>query len=201
MAFIPTLACVQARIQYLSTANVFAENVLYFATPGAPTTEDLENIGEALEGWCEEALKPSITNNWQITGLALRAMNEEEGIQLQYNTDFPKTGTGGTGLSALSIAYTVTWGTGLVGRSARGRTYGLGIENANIVNGNRLSDAARAFFQGKWYGLITTMESAGYALQVVSFVEGGVPRANGRKLPVLSANVRFPLANQRRRLA
>lgn len=201
MAFIPVPNCVQARIQFLSTTSVFAENVLYFATSGVPTPTDLEEIGSDLYTWLLDSLMPVTANIWSATGVNLRAMNEEEGISAFFNDGFPIAGGGGAVPAPNNVSYTVTWSTGLVGRSARGRSYGVGVVNSNTVNGNRLSDAARDALQLRWEALRADMATAGHALQVVSFFEGGVPRTEGRKLVVLSTNVRFPLATQRRRLS
>jgi len=193
--------CVQARVQMQHVSGVFAENVFYNATIGAPTMTDLEELAELWHDWTEEALRTIITNDWQITAVPLRAMNEAEGIQLNDPTGYPKTGTNGGTEAPLQVSYTVTWSTGLVGRSARGRTYGLGLSVDQILSATRLSDEAQALFQAKWYGLLSAMQTGGHAIQVVSFVDAGVPRAAGRMLPALAVNVRFPLATQRRRLS
>jgi hypothetical protein len=200
MAFIPVLACVQARLQYDNGAGILAENVLYFATTSAPTETDLTDIGDLLHTWVLDSLAPVLSAGWFVNGAVLRAMNEAEGIEINYQDGFPLQGGAAGTVAPNSASYTVTWSTGLVGRSARGRTYGVGLIMPNIVSGNRLSDAARAAFQLRWEALRADMETAGHALQVVSFQEGGVPRTEGRKLPALATNVRFPLATQRRRL-
>lgn len=201
MAFIPVLNCVQARLQFQNTQGILAENVLYFATAGAPTEEDLTDIGDLLHTWVLDSLGPVMSGFWSAIGVVLRAMNEEEGLEINYVTGFPIVGSVEGSPAPNNATYTVTWGTGLVGRSARGRTYGVGLVANNIQNGNRLSDAARAAFQLRWEALRADLATGGHALQVVSFVEGGVPRAEGRKLAALSTNVRFPLATQRRRLS
>jgi hypothetical protein len=201
MPFIPTLNCVQARLQYQSLTGVFAENVFYHACPGVPLVADLEAIGEVYKGWVPGSLISGMTNNWQVTSVALRAMNEAEGISLLVDDTFPFTGDISGSPEPLSVTYTVTWSTGLVGRSARGRTYGVGLAREYIVNWNRLNDLGQAALNGRWNELRTRCETDGHALQVVSFQEALVPRTEGRTLPILNGTVRFPLASQRRRLA
>ena len=201
MAFIPVPACVQARPQFQTTTGVVAENVLYFATSSVPTMDDLTGIGDMLADWIRDAWALNATSNWEAVGINLRAMNEAEGLELAYNTGFPHVGGDSSAPAPNNVSYTVTLSTGLVGRSARGRVYGLAIPNVGVVNGNRLADATRAVFQTHWDALRLAANAAGYGWQVVSFQEGGVPRTTGRALPVLSVNVRFPVATQRRRLA
>jgi hypothetical protein len=201
MAFIPVLNCVQGRLQYQNNTSVVAENVMYFATSSAPTETDLTDLGDLFHTWVLDSLAPVLSTNWSVVGVILRAMNEEEGLEINFTDGFPIAGGASGPAAPLQAAYTITWSTGLVGRSARGRTYGLGIVNGSIVNGNRLSDAAQAAYQLRWEALRADFATAGHALQVVSFVDAGVPRTEGRKLPALATNVRFPLATQRRRLA
>lgn len=201
MAFIPTANCVQGRAQYQETGGTVAENIFYFATTGVPTMSDMTEIGETFQDWALEDWTPLATINWKMVGLALRAMNEEEGLAVNFTDGFPVTGASEGGNAPLQVSYTVTWSTGLVGRSARGRTYGVGLALSSMQGSKRLTDAAQAAIDINWTALMTNMATVGHALQVVSFQEGGVPREAGRKLPVLDCNVRFPLATQRRRLS
>lgn len=201
MAFIETLACVQARLLWQEAGGIVAENVFYHATAGVPTPEDLDNIGAGWSDWATESAQGMVTSNWKMVGVALRAMNEEEGIAINYTDGFPVTGNISGSPEPLNVSYTVTWSTGLVGRSARGRSYGVGLAREYIAGENRLTDAGQLAMQVRWNNLLLIFSTLGYALQVVSFQEGGVPREAGRKLPILSCNVRFPLATQRRRLS
>lgn len=201
MAFIPVLDCVQARLIWQETDGTVAQNILYAATVSVPTEDDLNEIGGALLTGINAGLLSTITNNWTLTEIALRAMNEEEGLETTYVTGLPANATDGTTQTPNQVSYTTTLNTGLVGRSARGRVYGVGVPLAAIENNKRLNTVGQAAFQDAWQSILDAMESAAHALQVVSFVDGGVPRTEGRKLPVLSVNVRFPVATQRRRLS
>lgn len=200
MPFIPTPGIVQATIHYLSNDNIVAINRLFCAAATVPTTTDLAEIGNALHDILLAQLPSRMSESWQVTGIHMRAMNEEEGIQLDDGDTYPIAGTVSDVVSPASqVSYTCTLATGLVGRSARGRVYGVGLPMA-FQNGVRLIDSSRNSLQSMWEGIQSALETAGHALAVVSFQEGGVPRTEGRSLPVLSVNVRFPLATQRRRL-
>lgn len=201
MGFIPVPDVVQARINWQEDNGVVAQNVFYNATTGVPTLTDLENIGTLWAELLSEGLMASVGSNWRIESVSLRAMNEEEGLALTWVDGFPLDGTVGSEVAPDNVSYTVTWSTGLIGRSARGRTYGLGVPMSIIADHNRLSDVGRLSLNGYWNGIREGFETAGHALQVVSFQEGGVPRTAGRPLPALVSQVRFPLATQRRRLS
>jgi hypothetical protein len=202
MAFIPVLNCIQARLIWQEDNGAVAQNVFWHATVSAPTLADMEAIGATWgELMTEAGLVPTITNNWALSSVAMRAMNEEEGAQLTYASGMPISGTSTETAVPDQVAYTVTWSTGLSGRSARGRTYMLGLPISAVENRNKLSVSARNNFNNAWGIVLDAFETEGHALQVVSFQEGGVPRSAGRKLPILSQNVRFPIATRRSRLS
>jgi hypothetical protein len=202
MAFIPVPNCVQARLIWQEDNGVVAQNVFWHGTTSAPTLDDLEDIGSTWgELMTEAGLVANMTNNWALASVALRSMTEEEGLSLNYNAGMPISGTVTAAGVPDQVSYTVTWSTGLVGRSARGRTYGLGLPLGGVMNNNRLTDSAQAALNNTWGVILDSFQTEGHALNVVSFQEGGVPRTAGRKLPILSQQVRFPLATQRRRLS
>jgi hypothetical protein len=201
MAFIPVLNCVLARLQWQHSSGVVAENRFYCATVSAPTETDLSEIGADIVTFLLAGMSTYTTEDWTATQIVLRAMNEEEGLEMVYTTDLPINMANGAAPTPLQVCYTVTFSTGLVGRSARGRAYGLGVPTTLIEDQKRLSATGQTDFQSAWATLKTTLEGDGHALQVVSFVDAGVPRTEGRALPVTAVNVRFPLATQRRRLS
>jgi hypothetical protein len=148
----------------------------------------------------EAGLVTTITNNWALASVNMRAMNEEAGLVLNFSDGMPISGTNTSEQTPDQVAYTVTWSTGLAGRSSRGRTYVLGVPFNAVVNNNRLANAAQAGLNTDWGVVLESFATEGHALQVVSFQEGGVPRTEGVKAAILSQQVRFPLATQRRRL-
>lgn len=201
MPFVPTPGIAQAIIQYQSNDGVEAINRLYCGATAVPTLVDLEEIGEALYNVLVAQIVPEMQGDWNISGIKVRAMNEAEGIEYVDVNSYPQWGTQGAGTALPSqVSYTVTLNTGLVGRSARGRVYGVGLP-IGYQNGVRLTTPAQAALQPAWNLVRSAMVTAGHALNVVSFQEGGVVRAAGRPLPVVSVNVRFPLATMRRRLS
>lgn len=201
MAFIPTDSVVQSSLFYEGSGGAFAQNRFYFGASDPPVMTDLEEIDEALYNAFVANVLPDMSGFWQLNGITHRAMNEEEGLYLISPQDYPaQGGLGDAEMEAAQVSYTVTLNTGLIGRSARGRIYGVGLGNS-FANGTRLTPTAQTDLQTNWNAVKSAMELAGHAFQVVSFFEGGVARTEGRPLPVLSMSVRFPLATQRRRLS
>jgi hypothetical protein len=201
MPFVPVSDCAMVSIFYQSNDGSVAMNRLFVGTPNPTTTEDLAEITDAVYDWWNANLKTYTQADWSLTGIQARDMSTEEGLLYIDENSYPVAGlSSDTIQQPAQVSYTITLNTGLVGRSARGRVYGVGLPNS-FQQGNRLTDAARPVLQAVWDLLFEAMETAGHALLVVSFIDEGVPRAEGRALPVVSVNVRFPLATQRRRLS
>jgi hypothetical protein len=201
MPFVPTPGIAQASIFWLSNDNVVAENRIFCAVATVPTESDLEEIGDALYDVIVAQLIPNTSVSWKLTGIRVRAMNEAEGLVFDDTNSYPVDGGAADAVAPPSqVAYTVTLNTGLVGRSARGRIYGVGMPPV-YQQGVRLTDAGQGALQSVWELIFDAMVTAGHSINVVSFIEGGVPRAEGRALPATSVSVRFPLATQRRRLS
>jgi len=201
MAFIPTPNCVMATVQYTGPNSAIAVNRFYCATISVPTEADLEDVADAFTDWLISEWAPISSDVWQATAVTARAMNEAEGLEFNQTALLPVDGALGSDTDIPNqVTGTVTLNTGLVGRSARGRTYIVGI-NGSVINQFRLSDAGQANYQSAYEALRADLETRGHALQVVSFFEDSVPRTEGRALPVVSVNARFPIATQRRRLS
>jgi len=201
MAFVPTPGIIQATLFYQSNDATQAINRLYCAASEVPTETELEEVADALYDVWVAQIMPIASSQWNLTGIVCRAMNEEEGLQFVDTNAYPVTGGIDTAIQTpAQVTYTVTLNTGLVGRSARGRVYVVGLP-PDAHDGVRLNGSFQTLAQSAWDLVGTAMETAAHSLQVVSFQEGGVPRTEGRPLPVVSLSVRFPLATQRRRLS
>lgn len=200
MAFIPTPSMALATITFTGPGGAQAQNRLYCSASTPPVEDDLTEIAATLMTWLNSQWSAIASNKWEVTALRVRAVNEAEGIFFEQSDDLPVVG-GESDATPMSNAVTasVTLNTGLVGRAARGRIYHVGLIEGQ-QNGFRLTDGSRDDIQNVYNNLLTDLDGAGHALQVVSFVDDHTPRTEGRALPVLAAQVRFPLATQRRRL-
>jgi len=142
MPFVPTPGVAQATMNYTSNDNTHAINRLYLATATTPTMTDLEEIGDALYDLWDAQVMVNTQADWSLTGIHVRAMNVQEGIQYDDENTYPVQGSlSETVQTPSQLSYTVTLNTGLVGRSARGRVFAVGVP-VGFQQGNRLTDAA-----------------------------------------------------------
>lgn len=201
MPFIPTPDCIKAQIFWTGPGGALAQNRMYFGATSPVTVEQLQEVTDALYDVIIAQLIPNTSNDWSLTGIRAVDAAEEEGLFFNDENDYPVVGgAADVGVPGNQVSYTVTLDSGLTGRSARGRVYGVGLPTS-YVGGNILNNTGRSALQSVWTLIRTAMETAGHATQVVSFVDAGVPRTEGRALAVVAFNVRFPLATQRRRLS
>lgn len=199
MAFIPVSDHCMVTMLYKSGDNTFAQNRYFVASSAAPGVEELEEITDVFNTWDAELGNNLYTANWSLVSITARDMNTEEGSVFIDTDSLPHAGENPGGATPFQVSATVTWLTGLVGRSARGRTYQIGVPIEAALH-NVLTSGYRASMAAAYDALRTGLEGAGHALAVVSFIEDGVPRVTGRALPVIGQQVPFPLATQRRRL-
>jgi len=202
MAFIPVPNTVLLTAQFQDEDGVLAINRFYAATTSVPTETDLEEVAGLYTDLFTEALADVTENNWTLTGVVTRAMNEEAGLEFVASTGVPQNGSIGTGRLPNQVSATITWITGLVGRSFRGRTYVVGLPASYVADGQkRLTPTGQTNLQNA-YGatFLEGFATGGHALQVVSFFEDGLPRSEGMTTVIVSGRCNFPLATQRRRL-
>jgi len=201
MAFIPILNTVLLSAEFQDTDGILAVNRHYAATISVPTETDLEEVCETYVSYFIENIQTTMTPHWSLTGLVARAMNEEFGIEFVRTADLPVPGASAHASVPNQVSATITWLTGIVGRSFRGRTYLVGLDSSLVDSGQKaLTSGGQALLQTTWDGLREAFETAGHALQVVSLFSGGVPRTEGVTTPIVSGRMNFPLATQRRRL-
>jgi len=201
MAFIPIPNVGLISSVYQDDDGVEAVNRFYASTISVPTETDLEEMAtQFMTSWLAR-IAGTMMSNWTLTGLTVRAMNEEFGLIFTQSADLPANATVGSGEQPNQVSATITWLTGLVGRSFRGRTYVVGLPLTYVSAGQkRLTDSGQGNLQTAWDGLRQDFEDAGHALQVVSLSNGGVPRTEGVTTPIVAGRANFPLATQRRRL-
>lgn len=201
MAFVPVPNTVQVTMVFHDADGIEAVNRYYCATESVPTETDLDDLATTFSDWWEEQLGPYTAPNWSLVAINLRAMNEEFGIEQVYTTGLPSAGSAADTALPNQVSYTITWLTGLVGRSFRGRTYGIGLRESAVAAGHKqLIPTAVSALHDRYDALRSALETAGHALQVVSYVTGGVPNDPAVTTAVIATRANFPLATQRRRL-
>lgn len=179
-------------------------NILHYELSGGWTAVDLA------------ALADQIKTNWKhASGLASRQSNQvsigrvlARDLSVQAGAEVISTVADGTGSSATaalenSLAAVVTLGTGIAGRSYRGRTYLGGLHSGQLVSTsdpNHLNALDAAAIAAAAEYTFTNGLAAGVSHVVLSRQNNNVLRPNGIGTEVASYTVNTRLDNQRRRM-
>lgn len=201
MAFIPVPDCILLTARYQDINGITAINRFFFGTATPPDSTMLEHCATTFVDYFTEAIAASMNNNWSLVGVETRDMSTEFGEHFVASSGLPVVGGAHDTLNPNQVTATMTWLTGFVGRSFRGRTYLVGLPYGYVEpTGKQLTAAAITDIQPVWQGLLPAMSGEGFSMSVVSFFTGGVPRSEGVKTVIASGRLNFPLATQRRRL-
>jgi len=201
MAFIPIPSTSLISALFQDDDGVLAVNRHYSQYTGDVDSTILELQATTYADYWSEVFAPLVELNWSLAGVVVRDMATEFGLEFNLTDGLPIDGTSADGKLPNQVSYTVTWLTGFVGRSFRGRTYAVGLPSGSVATGQKqLTSGAQGVYQDAWAGLLAAYNTAGHPLQVASLFEGGLPRTEGVTTPIVSARVNFPLATQRRRL-
>lgn len=200
MAFIPATNTIKAEMVYNHIGQI-CENVFYAKMAGAVSLTDLTDLAGTLVNWFDTQLQPLVSNGTALTKVLCRDMTVESGAAIEFTTDLPMSGTGGSALPG-NVTVASKWSTGLAGRSFRGRTYLVGLPvgnnttNANLLDAGYLDD-----LQDAYEALIADISVDDRTFVVASFFHDNAPRTEAVLTEIIAVAVNNQLDSQRRRLA
>jgi len=172
----------------------------YVRKSGGYNLSDLEDLAEALDFSLAGNIADIINDLSVYDGISVRGLENEFDFVAAHS---PVTPVGGGVINAqsASVAKAIKLGTGLTGRSARGRMF------FGCFGVNQLSDSAHIKattiddIVGILENLKAIVEALGWIWVIVSRYHNGVKRTEGLTLPVTSFSASdLTLDSQRRRL-
>lgn len=152
--------------------------------------------------------------NWWITEMRTYCSNQltlrevvagetvPGGVAVLETADLPSSGNSSDNPMPGSVTLAVKWGTGLSGRSYRGRTYHLGM-TIGQVQGDQVTSAALTAIQGAYNALRTALDNAlvGVEFSVLSTQHNKAWRDPAIMTPITGLAIDPDIDSQRRRLA
>lgn len=129
-------------------------------------------------------------NWWQFNVLALtppslvlrevygKSLETSPGPEATFSSGLPLAGTLGQASMPNNVSIAVSLRTGLTGRSARGRWFWQGLTEGQVAD-NEVNAGAAVSIVAAIDALVGAISLLGYALVIVSFRSGGVPRPGG----------------------
>lgn len=202
MAFVPALNVVRVFLEHTLNNKPGVGWVLHFETSLSPwTTAQMADLGSELVTWWNTSMRPLMSTGVALNRIRMREMSSQSSLVADYDTGLPILGSrAGTDLPA-NIAFCLKFGTGLAGKSFRGRVYQFGMVEAD-VSVNNVSSAYALSVRTAWTnGLLHVGALADYGLVVCSFQTLGQPRVTAEVTPVTNVSyVDLRVDTQRRRL-
>jgi hypothetical protein len=206
MPFVPVPNTLAVDVLFLLDGQRM-ENTLYFEKPDGWTGAQIADWLDQLRTLISADLMPLLATAIQFLELVGRLLDTASsiGLSLPITPDV----TGGVAVEPMpnNVAYTISFKTGLSGRSFRGRNYIGGLPNT-AVTGNDIEAGTRTGLLDYYTALQAMADSNGTPWVVVSRFSGvdpitgdPIPRVTGVTTPILTVST-FDLTvdSQRRRL-
>src|SRR5581483_6863883 len=199
--FIPVANTASVELIYSQVVEL-SENVFHVQKGSPFTLADLQALRAVVDNWDNTSWKARRTNGASLVRIRTKALDTASSPQEDYYLPSPRAGTFSSSVSvALNACICIKLGTGVSGRSQRGRMYVGNLNNGQLSDAGHLATSELANMVGSINGLISALATAGYTMVVTSYRTGGAYRAAGHNTPVISAvGVDNSLDSQRRRL-
>jgi len=199
MPFVPTPNGLECVIK-MTQQGVPVVNVYHFDAGHSITITDVNAVLTAMDTWLTNQFAPLVSSTITFDEIVVTDISVANGIQ---GSIIPTTATGGAAgtPAAANAALVVSQRTNFTGRSFRGRTYIGGLTQTVQVTSHEVTTTYVAAVVVAWQNLITTLQTAGYVLSVLSKVALGVSRAAGILTEIVGLVVNTTIDSQRRRTA
>jgi hypothetical protein len=200
MAFIPVPGVAEIRMQF-SYSGEQAENVYHVSLDGEWNLTNLNVMADAFLDWWTDNLRTGVPTTLTLQRILARDLTTATSPAIEYTAGMPTSGTDVSPQLPNNVSVAVKWTTGQAGRSYRGRTYHLGMTEAQVAN-NAISGANQTFLLSAYNALINDVEAAitGAHLVVVSKYTNNAPRTEGIFTEILAVSIDPTVDSQRRRL-
>lgn len=186
MVFVPIPNTARVELRYTQDSQLMA-NVFHVEDTTPLTVADLQAIGALFVDWWS-LLLPLVSNSVTLREISLIDQSAQNGIGILYNTGLPLIGGEATAAMPNGTSIAIKWGTGLTGRSFRGRTFHIGIVE-NQITANALVPTYANNLVAAYNALPPIFEETTYTLVVASRYSNNAPRVTGVTTPILNASL------------
>lgn len=205
MPFVPVPNTLQIDVIYLLD-NQRVENTLYFEKNSTWIPDEIVDFTNSLRAYIEEELMPLLSSAIGLVEIVARLLDTASSIGFNLPVNPPVTGGVPTESLPNNVTYTISFKTGLTGRSFRGRNYVPGLD-INAVTGNQIDATKRTALLDYYTGIRALALESSVTWVVVSRYSGvdgdgkPIPRATGVTTPITSVSTfDNTVDSQRRRL-
>lgn len=200
MAFIPVPDTVMAELR-MAINGQQVENTLYFQKEGGWNVPGATQLANDLLVWWTTLLSVQLSEQLVLREVTVSDLNVVDSFQVTVPAPTPNPSGGVVGeAEPNNVSLTVSFRTGLRGRSFRGRNYVVGIPKEKTLNSQVISTFS-AYMQGSYQGIPSAITLSGGTWVVASRFHANAPRVTGVSTPVTAVVVVDDFVDsQRRRL-
>lgn len=196
--FIPSANAIKAQFQYLIEGQKI-QNSVQFRFEGVLYQESMGPLMDELKPWYLGDLADQMGSNVQLTGIKLTAMGDADGKILEWSPATAEYGHDEGPSGPNNVCLCIRLGTGSRGKSAHGRVYVPGCNQANI-SGSYFSTLYRDNCVAAWAKLVDPAHIFAHRLIVASYYHDGQPRTTAQQYYVTDFSADTVVDSQRRRL-
>lgn len=174
MAFIPVPDCWRVAFDFTSVNGETGANVFHVRDiPGDMTLGRATDLVERIRDWAALEWDVDASADWTLQTITATDASQQFGVQAV--DVVPTPGVVASDMLPAQNTIAVTFHTGVIGRSNRGRLYHVGLSEGDIVDG-RLSSASRTSITNAYLALMTDLTNDDFELVVASKQLNGAVR-------------------------
>lgn len=199
MAFVPTDNTARFELVYLHN-GVYVENVFHvYSTVTNWTSSDLSNTCSDFKTWWNGYIKNIVSSDTSLVKIIATALHAQTSPKVEYVDGLPIDGLGTSPSMPGNVTLAVKWSTGNRGRSARGRTFHVGLMEEQCT-GNLLDESIYTTMLTAYTALLTQINVSSKSLRILSLFHDGAARTAGLTTVITGCSINPTLDTQRRRL-
>jgi len=181
-----SFAAIEAILRYTWNGQR-CENTLWFKTVGGtiPSEGEIAALGADLHSWYQTYLIPIQGSVCVLNEIYLRQALIAGGAELTIPGDLLDVGSAGGDPEAGNVTLTVSFRTGLSGRSYRGRNYSIGMTKSQQSGGTASSAYVEAL-EDAYSELKNIIDTTGDFVWVIYSQYEGVDAGTGNPIPRLT---------------
>lgn len=176
MPFVPAPNIIRMEILGLKDGQVI-ENVWHVNALHEPTPLDLQTASTQAIAFINSNYAPLLPNQVTITGVRATSQHVQNAPQLLTVLSIPGGAAGDT--LPNETTYCISIRSNVIGRSARGRWFVLGVPTGNRLGENRVGATYRSNITNAVQNLIDLYNAVSMPFTIVSYRTNNAPRVGG----------------------
>jgi len=205
MPFVPVPDTIEVDVNYLLDAQI-VQNTMYFHSDTGWDAASISAWLTEMKDLISSDLMPFLSSALELFELVGKLLDAASSISATVSLSTPVSGSDINSMLPNNATYTISFRTGLSGRSFRGRNYVPGLTSGSVSQ-NVIDSTTRTGILDFYTTLAALAVSEGYEMVVVSRYSGvdvngdPIPRVTGVATPIVSfGTADFTVDSQRRRL-